>query len=165
MELYIRIKDGQPFEHPIFGDNFRQAFPDVDVDNLPAEFARFERVPQPTSEVFEIVEGPVYTWVDGVVKDVWVVRPMTSEEQTRKIASMTEAINASVDFMKSMAQTNADTAPNDTAKQAWLEYLAELNAWVLVDVIDSNIPPPPKITQNGEVIVLTSPGSAPNVIG
>ena len=41
MELFIQIRNGQPFEHPIFGDNFRQAFPDVDVDNLPPEFARF----------------------------------------------------------------------------------------------------------------------------
>ena len=46
MELYIQIRNGQPFEHPIFGDNFRQAFPGIDVDNLPPEFAVFQRVPQ-----------------------------------------------------------------------------------------------------------------------
>ena len=41
MELFIRIKDGEPFEHPIFGDNFRAAFPDIDSDNLPPDFVRF----------------------------------------------------------------------------------------------------------------------------
>ena len=44
MELFIQIRDGLPFGHPIYGDNFRQAFPDVDLENLPPEFARFERI-------------------------------------------------------------------------------------------------------------------------
>ena len=44
MELFIRVKDGQAFEHPILGDNFRQAFPNINVNNLPSEFARFERI-------------------------------------------------------------------------------------------------------------------------
>ena len=44
MNLFIRIVDGQPFEHPIFEDNFKQAFPDVDLNNLPSEFLKFVRV-------------------------------------------------------------------------------------------------------------------------
>ena len=39
LELYIQIRNGQPHEHPIFADNFRQAFPDVDTENLPDTFA------------------------------------------------------------------------------------------------------------------------------
>ena len=87
MELFIRIKNGQPFEHPIFGDNFRQAFPDVDTSNLPAEFARFERIPMP-SLVYATLNNPdpVYQWVDGIVKDVWDVTPMTAEQKAEKIA-------------------------------------------------------------------------------
>jgi hypothetical protein len=86
MELFIRIKDGQPFEHPIFGDNFRQAFPNVDVDNLPPEFARFERVESPSLGVYEVLalETPTYELVDGVYKDVWHKRNMTIEEKTEK---------------------------------------------------------------------------------
>ena len=80
MELYIRIVDGQPFEHPIFGDNFRQAFPEIDVNNLPVEFARFERVEKPnTCGTFEVEECS-YQWVDGIVKDVWAARAMNEEE-------------------------------------------------------------------------------------
>ena len=42
MELFIRIdENGQAVDHPIMGDNFRQAFPDIDVNNLPSNFARF----------------------------------------------------------------------------------------------------------------------------
>lgn len=80
MNLYIRLKNGQPFEHPIFEDNFRQAFPDVDVNNLPEWVTRFIRVETPLLTAYEVYEGVTYEWVDGVVKDVHHVRPMTSEE-------------------------------------------------------------------------------------
>lgn len=86
MELYIRIVNGQPFEHPIFGDNFRQAFPDVDTNNLPPEFARFERIECPLVAAVYEVDAVSYQWVDGVVKDIWTVRPMTQEEKDAKIA-------------------------------------------------------------------------------
>ena len=85
MELYIRIVDGQPFEHPIFGDNFRQVFPSVDTDNLPSEFARFERIEQPKYGIYEVFEGTTYEWFDGIIKDVHHVRAMTSEERQAKI--------------------------------------------------------------------------------
>lgn len=80
MELFIRLKDGQPFEHPIFGDNFRQAFPDVDVNNLPEWAAKFERIEAPACGEYQ---KPVltYGWVDGVVKDIWAIVEMTDEEK------------------------------------------------------------------------------------
>ena len=56
MELFIRIVDGAPFEHPIMGDNFREAFPHIDTENLPPEFARFVRVAMPTIGVYEVYE-------------------------------------------------------------------------------------------------------------
>ena len=90
MELYIRIANEQPFEHPIFGDNFRQAFPDVDTNNLPSGFARFERVESPTLGLYEVYEGVTYEWVDGIVKDVHHVRPMTEEETLAKQTKIAE---------------------------------------------------------------------------
>lgn len=85
MELYIRIVNGQIFEHPILGDNFRQAFPDVDTNNLPPTFARFERIEQPSIGIYEIYEGVTYEWIDGIVKDVHHVRSMTEQERQVKI--------------------------------------------------------------------------------
>lgn len=87
MELFIRIVDGKPFEHPIFGDNFRQAFPDIDTNNLPPQFARFERVPKP-SLVYATLNNPepTYQWIDGVVKDVWDITQMSEEQKAEKIA-------------------------------------------------------------------------------
>lgn len=86
MNLYIRIKDGQPFEHPIFEDNFRQAFPDVDTNNLPPEFAKFERVERPVLGEYEVMasETSTYELIDGVYKDVWHKRDMTAEEKEAK---------------------------------------------------------------------------------
>jgi len=83
--LFIQLRDGQPFEHPIFYENFRQAFPDIDPDNLPTDqFAKFVRVVQPAIGIYEIYVGVTYQWVDGVVKDVHEVRPMTDEEKVAK---------------------------------------------------------------------------------
>ena len=84
MELYIRIKDGQPFEHPIFKDNFQQAFPKIDTNNLPSEFARFERIEQPVIGVYDIYEGVTYEWEGNIVKDVHHARAMTAEEKIAK---------------------------------------------------------------------------------
>jgi hypothetical protein len=83
MELFIQIRNGHPFEHPILGGNFREAFPLIDVNNLPPNFSRFERIAPPTLGVYEACETN-YEWVEGVVKDVHRVRPMTTEEKTAK---------------------------------------------------------------------------------
>lgn len=96
MELFIRVKDGEPFEHPIFGDNFRAAFPDVDTANLPDTFAKFIRVDKPTIDTYEVYEGVTYQWIDGVVKDVHLVRPMTDAERTAKTLQIEEAKKASI---------------------------------------------------------------------
>ena len=84
MELYIQIKDGQPHEHPIFGENFRQAFPNIDTNNLPADFAAFERIEIPLVGTYQVYDGVTYEWDNGVVKDVHHVRDMTAEEKTLK---------------------------------------------------------------------------------
>jgi hypothetical protein len=88
MQLYIRIVNGQPFEHPIFDDNFRQAFPNVDTNNLPSEFAKFERIEQPSVGAYEVYEGATYEWIDGIVKDVHHIRLMTDAEKTQKISQV-----------------------------------------------------------------------------
>lgn len=84
MELYIQIKDGQPIEHPILGDNFRLAFPNVDTNNLPPTFARFIRVEAPLTGVYEVCDGCTYEWDGDIVTDVHHVRNMTAEEKTAK---------------------------------------------------------------------------------
>jgi len=106
IELYIQIRNGQPFEHPIFGENFRQAFPHIDVNNLPPEFAKFERVERPILGVYQamIQDEPTYELVDGIWKDVWHVRDMTAEEITAK---------------QQIAKDDWDALPNRDNFAAW----------------------------------------------
>jgi hypothetical protein len=86
MELFIQIRDGQPYQCPIMGGNFRAAFPHIDVNNLPPEFARFVRTPMPMPDgpYRHVVEN--YVWDNGVVKDNWLFCDMTAEEKADKIA-------------------------------------------------------------------------------
>ena len=84
MNLYIQLENGQPINHPIMEENLRQAFPEMDLNNLPETFARFERVPVTVPGVYEVNEGLTYEWVDGIVKDVHHRREMTAEERTAK---------------------------------------------------------------------------------
>ena len=91
MELFIRIKEGQPFEHPIFGDNFRQAFPHIDTDNLPSEFARFVRIAPPALGPYEKNQTVSYQLVDGVYTDVFACEQMTAEEISAKQQEVKDA--------------------------------------------------------------------------
>lgn len=82
--LYIKIKDGQPFEHPIVEDNLIAAFPEVDINNLPASFAPFEKTEIPSVGVYETYKGSVYQWEGNIVKEVHLVETMSEEEKTAK---------------------------------------------------------------------------------
>ena len=100
MELYIRLENGQPADHPILGDNFRQAFPDIDTSNLPSYFAVFERV-EPAPQKYEVTVGVTYQLVDGIVKDVWEYRSMTDEER-----AAVDAIDAATNMNASGTEPN-----------------------------------------------------------
>ena len=165
MELYIQIRDGQPHEHPILGENFREAFPDVDVINLPPEFAKFVRYAEPHISPFEVNEGVTYEWIDGVVQDVWHIRPMTDEERAPVEQRLTNELNAIIADLKIKTQNGIDNATTDEIRQAWQDYSVLLNAWVLKDLLNPLVPQPPVILPNGKILTVTASGSAPNVIG
>lgn len=82
MNYYIKVVDGQPFEHPIIEDNFRQAFPDIDTDNLPSSFAKFTRVEKPSSGPYRTYAGCTYEWSGEVITDVHHFNDITEEEKT-----------------------------------------------------------------------------------
>jgi hypothetical protein len=139
LELYIQIRDGQPFEHPIFADNFKMAFPDVNINELPADqFAKFIRVDAPVPDTYEVYEGVTYQWVDDIVKDVHNIRPMTDEERATKDVELaelaTQNANALHQIRMERCQTTADETEDATQKQLWLDCLAAHQAWVLESV-------------------------------
>lgn len=152
--------------HPILGDNLRQAFPDLDANNLPPEFARFERIERPVPGMFEVVsEEPEYQWVDGWVRDVWVVRPMTPEEELVKREALARSLSAYKDFVKGECKKNAEASQTEEAKQAWLAYADTIAAWVPEDIANWIPPQAPRIAADGTVLTTNAPGSAPNVVG
>lgn len=164
MELFIQIRDGQPYQHPILGSNFRKAFPDIDVNNLPPEFARFERI-QSQNEVTQFqVDEVSYQWIDGIVKDVWTVREMTEQERQAKIQEITEYVLKSIEQFKIITQAEIDNAPTEEIRQLWIEHLEALNNWVLVDPLDPKYPPIPAMEDDETVYTINDSGAAPNVI-
>jgi len=85
MNLYIKIKDNIPVEHPIMENNLKACFPEIDLDNLPQNFAKFIRVQKPLVGVYEIDDGTTYEWDGNIVKDVHHIRQMTPQEKQSKI--------------------------------------------------------------------------------
>ena len=82
-EMFIRLENGKPVDHPIMGVNFRRVFPHIDAENPGPDFAKFVRVSkkEAAGKYEVVIGGPTYQWVDGVVKDVWEIREMTPEEK------------------------------------------------------------------------------------
>lgn len=164
-ELFIQIRDGQPYQHPIFGDNFREAFPHVDVDNLPPEFARFKRLPSPVSAGEFEVNVVTYQWVNGIVQDVWSVRPMNEEERAHYIQLKTMEVNVRADALRRLAQDGVDNSPEGPIKDAWILFKEQMDVWVLVDVNSPKFPKPPNFDSNGQSVSTDVSSGAPNVIG
>ena len=135
LELYIQIRDGQPYEHPIFADNFKMAFPDVNINELPADqFAKFIRVEAPVPGTYEVYEGVTYQWFDGVVKDVHGVRPMTEEERATKIAELEAVVNQLKLDRIAFINDKLTTETDETSQILWLECLTAHEEWVLESV-------------------------------
>ena len=135
LELYIQIRDGQPFEHPIFADNFKLAFPDVNINELPADrFAKFIRVDAPVPDTYEVYEGVTYQWVDGVVKDVHSVRAMTDEERAEKTTELEALANQLKLDRIAIINDKLTTETDETAQTLWLDCLTAHEAWVLESV-------------------------------
>jgi hypothetical protein len=164
MELYIQIRDGQPYEHPILGNNFKEAFPHIDVNNLPPEFARFERLPNPEIATTYQVNVVSYQWENGVVKDVWSVREMTQEEKAQKNQEIIDNIYKALTIRKEITQTQIDSNTG-VVREAWETHLQALNTWVLIDPENPRFPPAPRIAEDGSVLQVTAPGAEPDVIG
>lgn len=164
MELFIQIRDGQPFEHPILGDNLRQAFPDIDTNNLPPEFARFERIQCPFEKTLFKVREVTYQWVDGIVKDIWSERDANEAERAAQLEEVAQEVLRKLEGNKTVGQWEVENAATPEIKQLWVDYLAALDAWVLVDPLQPRFPAAPAMEDDLTFYTVNDSGSAPNVI-
>ena len=165
MDFFIRIRDGQPHEHPIVGDNFREAFPDIDPTNLPPEFASFTRVdPAATTVGFYEVLLEEYVW-DGLgVRDNWRARPMTEEEHEARKQEGIENIRMARASMLDYAETQKAQATTPEAVSIWDAYITELTVYTYDDPVDARLPLPPHVLPDGTLADIYASGTAPNVI-
>lgn len=79
MNLYIRIENGIPVDHPITEENLHLAYPGIDLNNN-ANFAKFQRNDMPMCNIYERVGECTYEVIDGVVHDVWKVEKLSKAE-------------------------------------------------------------------------------------
>ena len=129
MNCYIRMLNGAPSEHPIVRLNMSQAFPDMDLDNLPPEFAKFIRIEAPALGVYEKNQTVAYELVEGMAgtyTDVFYSEPMTAEEITTKQDAVKAewAISgfASWTFNEAICDYDAPVAmPEDGGPYYWIE--------------------------------------------
>lgn len=82
--LYIKIVDGIAVDYPILGENLVSLFPAIDLDQLPSNFARFQKTPRPNHGIYELSEYSYAANSQGVYTEVWTVRPMTNHEKTQQ---------------------------------------------------------------------------------
>lgn len=85
MNLYIKIENGQPVNHPITLENLQQIYPDFldRTDELGYMICNHLSPPGPTEPFTKII--PNYSIQGNVVVTTYIVRSMTPEEKTEKI--------------------------------------------------------------------------------
>ncbi len=81
MKLYIETENTLPKNHPALEENLLQTF-----GVIPENWIAFERVERPQLNVYDVLdqEYQEYQLVDGIYKDVWMVRPMNDVEISAK---------------------------------------------------------------------------------
>ena len=159
MRLFIRIKDGKPFEHPIMEDNFILAFPEIDLNNLPPEFAEFIRMGPPAFlGPYQRYDGVTYEWEGNKVKDFHHIYEFTEAERIEKQNQVKEdwAQNGfpSWVFDEEKCTFLAPVEyPNDGKKYIWDEQTV---SWVEVQQVNPSPESIPMITVMPDVQILLS---------
>jgi len=125
MNLYIRIKDGQPFEHPILEENAHQAWPDVNFTLLPDWLARFRRIPQPTPDAMpvSVYQRAVCSYTraaDGFWEDTWSVEDLNAGEiqVIKRNARNNAEANRQTAIAEAIARRDTEGTPAE-ASAAW----------------------------------------------
>jgi len=155
MNLYIRLLNGKPVDHPVFEYNLKDAYPNIDLDNLPEDWARFVRVSQPKLGPYEKAECQ-YEWEGDVVKDVWYIHEMSDVEKSQKIAQVKKNYIEDGGFEnwvfdeEKCCHVPPVPYPDDGKAYEWVQ---NANKWVEIDdtPITLDIPPYP---EDGNIYLL-----------
>jgi len=127
--LYIKINNGQPVNHPTTEENLLQAF-----GSIPSNWSPFTRILQPQDLLTSPFQKAVNTYglsSDGVTwQDVWTPVEMTSDEQQALI----EETQAHPPWLNAILNTKTLTwrlsAPPKDGQNYLFNFLT--NAWEVV---------------------------------
>jgi len=157
MKLFIQVRDGQPWQHPILPDNLLQAFPGFDLENPPEGFAPFVRVERPGLDVMpvgnlQVAECTYQLAEDGVTyKDTWSVREMTLAEKTKTIADRRVIVNNDITALSELATAKIAETTGDI-QTAWQTYLSVLQSITVTDPFAVVFPTPPQLDEYGNLV-------------
>lgn len=164
MICYIRIKDDKPFEHPITEENFIQSFPHIDVNNLPPEFARFNRttfeesglsLPIPEGKIADVVG--YHLAEDGVTwQDEWAYidtpQHIIEEREAVKLQITLKVAKDILENRKQEGRKILESLTDESEKVAWIQYFKLMDPIQVTDAHDIAIPKIPIKNQEGKYI-------------
>lgn len=132
MELYIKVENGQPKDHPILLENLQNIYSNFLENYESLGYMPCEHLHRPGSVDPYAMFDPIYNIQGNVVVTSYIVRKATSEERAQKIA---DRLNDPKPFASWIL--NEDTLqfeapvnkPNDGGNYVWDE---ETTNWILV---------------------------------
>jgi|TARA_R110000737_G_scaffold29753_1_gene48253 hypothetical protein len=138
MQLFIQVRDGVPFEHPVMADNMLLLFPDHDLENAPLGFSKFTRIQPPELSFYQKFDdtkghdgcGCTYEITENGFHDVWHLIDMNSEEKEAKKMSCKPPFLNSLVFDEITCMWNTPVNyPSDGLIYRWKD---SDSSWVLV---------------------------------
>ena len=167
MNLYIKLENGQPINHPLFEDNILQCYPNIDLSNtdLFVPFIRLQVPYLPKTELQVIENKYVYDANTLSYTDSYYIRDMNQDEIVQTTNDKINSNNAIITSLTDNALQELVKA-DEIDKPIWHSYLDSLYDLTLYsDPFKIVFPRPPKKDSTGNLVSLQSSGSKPNVIG
>jgi hypothetical protein len=157
MNLYIQMQNGQPWQHPLLEDNVLQAWPGIDLNNLPDNLARFRRIQQPGADVlpvgnFQVAVCSYELAGDGIYEDTWTVREMDDDEQRIATKAQKKSVADQLESLKLFATERIENTTGDV-QNAWQTYSNLLNSLDTSDPFSVAWPPMPRVDEDGDLII------------
>jgi hypothetical protein len=151
------MQNGQPWQHPLLEDNVLQAWPGIDLNNLPDNLARFRRLQQPSADVlpvgnFQVAVCTYELASDGIYEDTWSVREMDDDEKRVATKAQKKSVADQLESLKSFATERIENTTGDV-QNAWQTYSNLLNSLDTSDPFSVAWPTMPRVDEDGDLII------------
>jgi alkylhydroperoxidase/carboxymuconolactone decarboxylase family protein YurZ len=154
MDCFIRIKDGVPFEHPIHPDNFKDAFPEIDPNNLPEGFAYFKRLEKPFNPNPFKLHNCEYVKIDDKTwGDKWTERNATPEEEVSIKLDLDKQLRELKVIYKDVALRTSSSTTNNDIKTYCSNYINTLENYQITNYLSINVPQPPLLDASNRLFI------------